>query len=386
MNLDIQTPYHIFSEKAYESNLMLIDSISRKSNISILLAFKAYIPYHSSELTEKYLSGLAVSSLYEMKMAKEYFPNMPIHLYMPAYDPLDYLELMTISGNLKSVVFNSYSQFNKFKDSTPEHINIDIRINPQHIIKDSTIFDGYNPNTPFARFGITQKELHKEKWDTRISGIHFHGLNAQNSTDLLEMVEAIEDKFGSILSSVKRINLGGGHNLTEPSYDVNTLSKISNLLHDKYNLEVSMEPSEYVFKDVGTLQTKVLSLIHNDIDIAILDTSAKSHMPDILESPYYNVEIETAKYGRGESPYSYRLGGCTCLTGDIIGDFSFDAPLEEDQILSIKDQIPYTIVQSIHFNGFRKPGLVVLDKDNNIKLFKNDSYELYKKSTFNIGA
>lgn len=366
---------HIFDERVYQQNLQLLKDIQNRSGAKILLALKGYVPFHSAELTDACFAGVASSSLYESIAADKYFAGEK-HLYCPAYDEDTFADMVALNSH---VVFNSHEDHQRFKSMVPEQVKVDLRVNVQHEMCDQKVFHGYNPNRPYSRFGITQSQFKPELLDG-VTGIHLHALNSQSAEELVDVLNTFEAKFGTYMGSIQRLNIGGGHAITEAEYNVDLLLDTLQDLARRYDVEVYMEPSEWVYHKVGVLETKVLSLIHNDMDIAILDSSAKAHMPDVLESDQYNVEIEGATFGLGKGPYEYRLGGCTCLTGDVLGDYSFQAPLAVGQTLRILDQTQYTWVQTTRFNGVPMPSLRVIGLDGEIKYQAKDCFELYESN------
>lgn len=381
MNLndfDFTRPTHVFNESQFELNLMRLNELQRSCGLRVLLALKGYNPAHSNHLVNEYLTGVAVSSQYEAQCSSEVY-NGEIHTYLPAYDDTTFDELMKHSSH---VVFNSHQDLERFAHRVPPNVKIDIRVNIQHENTQAVVFDGYNPNLPRCRFGITMAELKEDDIEKyNVTGIHFHALNSQGSGDLSDACETLERKFGHILHKVERLNMGGGHKICHPDYDYELLESIVTTLRRRYKLDaIYIEPSEYVYTGVGVLKARVLSILQNEGDIAILNVSAKNHMPDILESPYYYAEMEEGRHGRGEDKYVYTLGGNTCLTGDVIGDYSFPEPLQVGQILTFIDQTAYTTVQSQHFNGVAKPDLLVINNDGQVLYQKIDSYETYRST------
>jgi len=367
-------PTHIFDEARFEQNLKELKTFKESCGLKILLALKGYNPLHSAELVNTYLDGVASSSLYEARSSAEHYKG-ELHTYCPAYDDATFDELMQYSSH---VVFNSHQDLAQFADRVPEGVHIDIRLNPQHADMETVIYEGYNPNMPFSRFGITAAEFKPEdiaKYG--VTGVHFHALSSQGVIDLVGCVETLEHKFPGLLNQVQRINMGGGHLLCHDDYDYDTLAALVTRLKTTYDLEVYIEPSEHVYTGVGVLKARVLSVIHNEMPIAILNVSAKNHMPDVLESPDYNVMIKEGQFGPDLDKVTYILGGNTCLTGDVIGKYSFPKDLSVGDPITFTDQTVYTLVQGHYFNGVSQPDLVVLDTDGNIKLHRQDNYERY---------
>ncbi len=367
-------PTHIFDEARFEENLKELKRFKESCGLKILLALKGYNPLHSAELVSEYVDGVASSSLNEARSSAEHYQG-EMHTYCPAYDEDTFDELMSYSSH---VVFNSHQDLAHFAHKVPESVKIDIRLNLQHEDMETAVFAGYNPNKPFSRFGITAAEFRPDDIEKYgVTGVHFHALCSQGATDLKGCVETLEKKYPGLLDKVERLNMGGGHMVCREGYDYDLLASVVKRLKSSYGLEVYIEPSEHVYAGVGVLKARVLSLIHNERPIAILNVSAKNHMPDVLESPDYNVEIKEGVFGRDLDTYTYLLGGNTCLTGDIIGDYSFPKELKVGDTITFIDQTVYTLVQCHHFNGVAQPDLIVLDRDGKIKLERKDSYERY---------
>lgn len=367
-------PTHIFDEGKFETNLAELKQFKESCGLKILLALKGYNPLHSADLVGQYLDGVAASSLNEARSCAEHYQG-EIHTYCPAYDEDTFDELMSYSSH---VVFNSHQDLARFADRVPANVKIDIRLNLQHQDMETEVFAGYNPNKPHSRFGITATEFKPEDIKRyNVSGIHFHALCSQGAADLKSCVATLENKFPELLNQVDRINMGGGHMVCREGYDYQTLAEVVGHLQGAYSLDVYIEPSEHVYADVGVLKARVLSLINNEVPIAILNVSAKNHMPDILESPDYNVDIAEGQLGRNEEKHSYILGGNTCLTGDVIGEYHLEQPLQLDDCITFLDQTPYTLVQCHHFNGVSQPDFIVVDKHGEIKRHRLDDYDRY---------
>ncbi|WP_440875510.1 hypothetical protein [Thalassotalea sp. PLHSN55] len=369
-------PTHIFDEGQFEKNLAALKKFKESCNLNILLALKGYNPLHSADLVNQYLDGVAASSLNEARSSFEHYQG-EIHTYCPAYDEDTFDELMRYSSH---VVFNSHQDLARFAHRVPKQVKIDIRLNLEHHDMETQVFAGYNPNKPYSRFGITVAEFKPEDIERYgVTGVHFHALCSQGAGDLKSCVNALTVKFPTLLEQVERINMGGGHMVCRPDYDYQTLAEVVCDLQQKFNLTVYIEPSEHVFANVGVLKARVLSLVTNEIPIAILNVSAKNHMPDVMESPDYNVMISEGNFG-DEKKHCYMLGGNTCLTGDVIGRYSFDQPLALDDCITFLDQTPYTQVQCHHFNGVNQPDFVVLDTQGNVKHHRVDDYQRYLTS------
>ncbi|MDR1976806.1 MAG: carboxynorspermidine decarboxylase [Campylobacteraceae bacterium] len=366
----IQTPAYVCEEAHLEENLKLLDYVQQKSGAKILLALKGFALQDTFYLVKKYLHGCTASGLYEAKLAREAF-GKEVHTYSPAFKDSDIDEIIAISDH---IVFNSFSQWQKFRPKVTGRLSCGIRVNPEVSSAPVALYDPCSPN---SRLGVTKKAF-KEELLEGIEGLHFHALCEQNA-DALEMVlEGFERNFGSYIPQMKWINFGGGHHITREDYDIERLIRAIKRFREKYNgITLYLEPGEAVGWQSGALVASVLDIVENGIPIAILDTSAEAHMPDTLSMPY-RAEIRGAAV-TNDKKHTYRLGGNTCLAGDIIGDYSFDEPLKVGDKLIFEDMIHYTIVKNTTFNGIKLPDLALLDKDGNYKVLKHFGYEEYRR-------
>ena len=367
----IKTPAYICEEELLEKNLTLLQYVQKESGAKILLALKGFAFSPFLPMISKYLKGCCASGLYEARYAKG-MVRKEVHTFSPAFQDDEFDEICTLSNH---IIFNSLTQYSKFKNKIKLHNSIGLRVNPE---VSNVAVDLYNPCGIYSRLGITKKEFNITNDDFKnIDGLHFHALCEQN-VDALELVlKNFEDNFGEYLSKVKWVNFGGGHHITRVDYDIDKLIKIIQNFKIKYpNLDIYLEPGEAIGWQTGTLVSTVLDIIHNDIDIAILDISAEAHMPDTLAMPY-TPEIIDGQIGNNLK-YKYRLGGNSCLAGDIIGDYSFDTPLLVGDKIIFKDQIHYTIVKNTTFNGVKLPSLGILNKNGIYKVSKSFGYEEYK--------
>ncbi|NLY18150.1 MAG: carboxynorspermidine decarboxylase [Clostridiaceae bacterium] len=372
MNFDIdriRTPYYIVDENKLTGNLEILRSVSDRTGCKILLAQKAFSMFAVYPLIKKYLAGTTASGLYEAKLGHEEMGG-ETHIFSAAYKDDEFDEICEICDH---IVFNSFSQLEKFKNRVIQHgKEFGIRINPEHSTQDKAIYD---PCSKGSRLGVTLKNFREDLLDG-ISGIHFHTLCEQNSDDLASTLEAVEKNFGKYLYGMKWVNFGGGHHITRDDYDIETLVECIMHFKEKYNVEVYLEPGEAVALNAGYLVATVLDIVNNDINIAIIDASAACHMPDVLEMPYRPVITGSDLPGR--KPYTYRIGGPTCLAGDIIGDYSFDEPLETGKKLIFCDMAIYTMVKNNTFNGMKLPSIALADKNGNVKLIKEFGYYDFK--------
>ena len=330
----IQTPAYVLDERKFEENLLIISDIKKRTGCTILLALKAFANPCCFPIISKYLDGVSASSVNEARLGKEYFKK-EVHVYSPAYKEAEIDELQSMSSH---IIFNSFSQWKRFKSKINlDQIKCGIRINPEYSEVKVT---KYNPCSKNSRFGVLSEEFSGKDLEG-ISGLHFHALCEQGS-DVLERVwQRVEEKFGEYLHSLSWINFGGGHFITDDGYDTEKLVTLINHIQSKYNIEVILEPGGSVALRSGYLVSSVLDIGENESNFAILDTSATAHMPDVLEMPYIPNIIgaeEPNKY-----PHNYRLGGVTCLSGDVIGEYSFEKPLAIDDKLIFTDMAQYTI-------------------------------------------
>ncbi|RUM66746.1 MAG: carboxynorspermidine decarboxylase [Sulfurospirillum sp.] len=370
MDIDaLQTPLYVMEEAKLEKNLQLLDYVQQESGAKILLALKGFAFSGGMKMVSKYLHGCCASGLHEARYATEKV-GREVHTYAPAFKEEEIDEIIALSHHL---VFNSFAQWQKFKPKALGKVSCGLRVNPE---VSASPTDMYNPCASFSRLGITEKAFHEALLEG-IEGLHFHALCEQGA-DALEMVLAgFEEKFGDYIHLMKWVNFGGGHHITKEGYDVAKLIKLIRDFKTKYGVDVYLEPGEAVGWQTGFLVATVLDIVHNEIDIAILDTSAEAHMPDTILMPY-RAEVRGAGKA-GEKPYTYRLAGNTCLAGDVMGDYAFDRPLEIGEKIIFEDQIHYTIVKNSTFNGIKLPDLALLKKDGTIEIIREFGYEAYER-------
>jgi len=372
----VQTPCYICEEELLENNLKLLDSVQKESGAKIILALKGFAMWSTFELVSKYLKGCTSSGLHEARLAREEFckfnPHAEVHTYSPAFKEEDIEEIAKISDH---IVFNSPAQLFRFKDKVKAinpHAELSLRINPE---VSSSPKDIYNPCGIYSRLGTTLANFDEAVLE-HIDGLNFHALCEQNVDALEEVLIAFEEKFSKYFKGLKYINFGGGHHITKKGYDVEKLIRLIKEFKAKYNVEVYLEPGEAVGWQTGFLIASVLDTFQNGMQVAILDTSAEAHMPDTLAMPYRaNVR---GSGETGEKKYTYRFGGNTCLAGDIMGDYSFDAPLNIGDKVIFEDQIHYTFVKNTTFNGIKLPSLAIYTKEGTLNIVKEFGYEDYR--------
>jgi carboxynorspermidine decarboxylase len=365
----VKTPTYILDEDKIEKNLMIFDDVQKRTGCKMILALKAFSNFVTFPLFKQYLSGTAASSLYEARLAHDQFGG-EAHIYSPAFKQEQFSDICTYAS---TIIFNSFSQWQFFKAQVPASIRCGLRLNPEHCEVDYPL---YNPCAQYSRFGVTKREF-KPDCIEGLSGFLIHSL-CGNLHDALERTLMIfESNFGDYLHQMEWLDLGGGHVLTDERYDIDHLCRQIDRLQSKYKLQVIFEPGEAFVKDAGYLVCEVLDIVHNERDIAIVDTSATAHMPDVLEMPY-RPDIMGAGLSN-EKQYTYRIGGGTCLSGDIIGDYSFDQPLLVGDKLVFTDMAQYTMVKNTLFNGIQLPSIMYLRKNGDLEMVKSFGYETFKE-------
>ncbi len=365
----IKTPCYLLHEQKLVKNLELLQSVQRQTGVKILLALKGFALQDSFYLIKKYLSGASASGLWEAKMASKI--SKEVHTYSPAFKDDEIDEILDLSTH---VVFNSFNQWQKFKQKATKKASCGMRLNPQTSFSPVEL---YNPCGKFSRLGVKKEEFKPDLLDG-LEGFHIHALCEQNADALQVVMKEFESQFGEFLPQMKWVNFGGGHHITRADYDVDLLIKLLKDFKAKYpHLEVFLEPSEAIGWQSGDLVASVLDIVQNDMSIAILDTSAEAHMPDTLAMPY-RAEIEDADLP-DKKAHTYRLAGNTCLAGDIMGDYSFDELLSIGDKLIFKDQIHYTIVKNTTFNGIKLPSLAKIDLNGDFKIIKEFDFDEYER-------
>ena len=368
----LPTPCYILDERLLLRNLEILHSVQQRTGCKILLALKAFSMYSVFPLVSKYLMGVTASSLFEARLGYEEM-GKEVHIYAPAYIEEEFDEIL---NHCDHIVFNSFDQWKQYKSKVIEvkrrKISCGIRINPQYSEIETPIYD---PCFQYSRLGVTLPNFRPEELDG-IEGLHFHTLCEQNSDTLERTIKVVDDKFGEFIKTMKWVNFGGGHHITRSGYDLEKLVRAITFFQDKYGINIYLEPGEAVALNTGFLVGRVLDIVDNGMKIAILNTSAACHMPDVLEMPY-RPNIKNA--GKpAEYPYTYRLGGHTCLAGDIIGDYSFKQPLKLGDRLVFDDMAHYTMVKNNTFNGVNLPSIARFNEEEGIQIIKQFGYEDFK--------
>ena len=371
---ELPTPCYVIQEEQLRQNLEILKSVMDRTGCKILLAQKAFSMYEVYPLIAQYLSGTTASGLYEAKLGAEEM-GIPFgketHIFSPAYKEEEFDEILTYCDH---IVFNSFEQLERFgKRAAEAGKSVGLRINPQYSTLEG--HEIYDPCAAGSRLGVTVEKFRPELLEY-VDGLHFHTLCEQDAQPLHDTLKEVERQFGEWLPKMKWLNFGGGHHITREGYDIALLERCICEMKEKYDLEIFLEPGEAVALNAGVLLTKVEEIVENSIQIAILDTSAACHMPDVLEMPY-RPPLQDG-YEAEEKEYTYRLAGPTCLAGDVIGDYSFEEPLKRGDTLTFEDMAIYTMVKNNTFNGMRLPAIVLEDKDGECRVVRQFEYEDFK--------
>lgn len=365
----VKTPYYIVDETLLEKNLQVLNQVRERTGCKILLAQKAFSMFSMYPMIAKYLDGTTASGYYEARLGYEAF-GKETHIFSPAYTDDEFEDMLKICDHF---IFNSFTQWKQFRSrAVAAGKTCGLRINPEFSTQEHGIYD---PCSAFSRLGITLGNFEADELEG-ISGLHFHTLCEQNSDDLIKTLAVVEEKFGEYLPDMKWLNFGGGHHITRKDYDMDVLVEAIRRIKRKYDLEVYLEPGEAVALNSGFLVASVIDIIHNGMEIAILDTSAACHMPDVIEMPYRPPILGSGE--AKEKAYTYRLGGPTCLAGDIIGDYSFDEPLNIGDRLIFGDMAIYSMVKNNTFNGMRLPAICIARANGTVEIVKEFGYEDFK--------
>ena len=366
------SPAYVVDLGRLRHNLAILNDVQQRSGAKILLAMKAFSMWSVFPLISQTLQGVCASSPWEARLGHEEF-GREVHSFAAAFKESDIVELLQISNHL---VFNSFDQLERFRplwEKEQGRVSIGLRVNPEHSEGHTEIYD---PCAANSRLGIPRREFEGRSL-SGVEGLHFHTLCEQLFEPLERTAQVFEERFGEFLPGMKWINLGGGHHITREGYDIDGLVELIRYFKDKYDVEVYLEPGEAVAIGTGILVGEVLDIVHNGMDIAILDVSATCHMPDILEMPY-RPGIKGG-FDPGEKAHTYRLGGASCLAGDVIGDWSFEQPLHPGDRLAFLDMAHYTMVKTTTFNGIQHPHICTFEPDSGeLRVLRSFGYEDFK--------
>ena len=366
----IPSPCYLLEEERLIANLELLKRVQEESGCKIILALKGFSMWSTFDLARQYLPGCTASSLYELKLSDDKFGGES-HIYSAAYRDDEFDEVCSLAGH---IVFNSVNQWHRFsKQAIKAGVSCGLRVNPGISEVDT---DLYNPCFTGSRLGVRPEHLKGAKL-SGIEGLHAHALCENLADSSVALIDAFEEKFAEYIPWLKWVNFGGGHLMTHAGYDVDKLIARIKAFRERWKVKVYLEPGGAIAWRTGPLITSVLDIVPTDgLDVAILDISATAHMPDVLEMPYRPTITDGGE--ADEKKHTYRLGGTSCLAGDVIGDYSFDAPLEIGSRLAFEDMIHYTMVKTTMFNGVRHPDIGIWHSDDSFELVRRFTYEDFR--------
>lgn len=369
INHALPTPYYLIDETLLIKNLKILSDIKKRSGAKILLAQKAFSTFYFYPIISQYLDGTTSSGLHEAMLAQQHF-GKDIHVFGPAYKDEDIAVMKNFAHH---IVLNSNTQVHRFAKTLLEaKVAIGIRINPEKSTQDSA-HAMYDPCAVTSRMGIKLADMDPTIFPA-VTGFHFHTLCQQNADALEITLAEVERKFKSYFKHISWLNFGGGHHITRDDYDREKLIKLIRYYKEKYNLEIFLEPGEAVVLNAGYLVGSVLDIVHNDMPIAILDTSATCHYPDAIEMPFTPAIVQSSPQGK----FQARLSGATCLSGDNFGTYTFDQPLKIGDKIAFKDAALYTMVKTTTFNGMPLPSIYARKENGEDVLVKSFSYDDFK--------
>jgi carboxynorspermidine decarboxylase len=368
----VPSPCYVLDQSRLRANLELLARVQRESGAKIICALKGYSFWRSFPLVREYLAGATASSLNEALLASREMGG-ELHVYAPAYGDDEIGEVLDVADHIS---FNSFTQWTRFRDRVrahPRRPSPGIRVNPEYSQVET---DLYNPCAPFSRLGVVRSEFRDDLLEG-IEGLHVHALCEQNADAFEGLLGAFEERFGQFLARMKWVNFGGGHHITREDYEVDRLVRLLRGFRERHpHLEVVLEPGEAVGWRTGELVATVMDVVHNGMALALMDVSVSAHMPDCLEMPYRPSILGAGE--PGEKAHTYRLGGGTCLAGDVLGDYSFDAPLAPGDRIVLLDMIHYTMVKTTFFNGVRHPSIATWTEGNRLEVHRVFGYEEFR--------
>jgi carboxynorspermidine decarboxylase len=366
------SPAYVVDLGRLRHNLAILDEVQRRSGAKILLALKAFAMWSLFPIIRETLHGVCASSPWEARLGREEF-DREVHSFAAAFKEGDVRELLTTSNHL---VFNSFAQLERFRPLWQQargRVSVGLRVNPEHSEGATPLYD---PCAPKSRLGIPRREFAGRSLEG-VEGLHFHTLCEQLFEPLARTAAVFEEKFGAFLPGMQWLNLGGGHHITSEGYDIDALIELVKHFREKYGVEVYLEPGEAIAIGTGILVGEVLDVVHNEMEVAILDVSGTCHMPDVLEMPY-RPGIKDG-FDPGEKAHTYRLAGASCLAGDVIGDWSFARPLAAGDRLAFLDMAHYTMVKTTTFNGIQHPHLCTFEpRTGELTVVRSFTYEDFR--------
>ena len=368
----IETPGYLLDELLIEENMKILRHVKERTGCKVFHALKAYASFATFPMMSRYLDGVCASGLNEARLGYEEFKK-EVHTFSAAYREKEIKAILKYSD---SVIFNSFYQLEQYgKTANKSGVEIGLRVNPGHA---EVTTDMYNPCAPYSRLGIVHSIFKQEfpKQKSIVDGLHFHVMCQQNADVLERVLKSFEKLYGKYIKGLKWVNFGGGHHITRDDYDVELLIRLVSDFKNKYEVQVYLEPGEASVYNAGVLISSVLDIVKNTAEIAIMDTSAETHMPDVLLMPYRPHILGSGK--KNEKKYRYRLAGPSCLAGDIIGDYSFDRPLKRGNKLIFTDMALYSIVKNTTFNGINLPDIAVIRDGGKIEVVKKFGYKDYR--------
>ena len=371
----VPSPCFVVDEAALEQNLRLLARVQQESGAKVLLALKAFSMFSLAPLVSRYLSGTCASGLHEARLGREEFGG-EVHTFSAAFTREDLLQVLAISDH---VVFNSCDQLDRFEPeiraalAARPALEIGLRLNPEHSEGAVPLYD---PCAPCSRLGVVHAALRDSSME-HVSGLHFHTLCEQDFPPLERTVRAFEERFGDLIPRMNWINFGGGHHITRPGYQIDALIALLRDFQSRWGVQVYLEPGEAIAYHCGVMVAEVLDITQNGMAQAILDTSATCHMPDVIEMPYR--PVITGAGDPGQFVHTYRLGGQTCLAGDVIGDWSFPEPLRVGSRIVFEDMAYYTMVKTTTFNGINLPSIAIWNSDSDaLRVVRRFGYEDFR--------
>ena len=368
----IETPVYLIDETIIEKNMKILRHVKKQTGCKVFHALKSYASFATFPLMSRYLDGVCASGLNEARLGHDEFKK-EVHTFSAAYREKEIKDILKYSD---SIIFNSFYQLQQYGQAAKKSsVEIGLRVNPGHSEVET---DMYNPCAPYSRLGIVHSIFRQEfpEHKSIVNGLHFHVICQQNADVLERVLSSFEKLYGKYIKGLKWVNFGGGHHITREDYDVELLIRLISDFKKKYRVQVYLEPGEASVYNAGVLISSVLDIVKNKTEIAIMDTSAETHMPDVLLMPYRPHILGSGR--KNEKKHRYRLAGPSCLAGDVIGDYSFDKPLKRGDKLVFTDMALYSIVKNTTFNGINLPDIVVIRDGEKIEVVKKFGYKDYR--------